>query len=148
MTRGRLLLLVGALAIVPVLAYSQAVTLYQQLVSVGSATPTAAKLTNTTGLTLCRGTLEGAPARVTMDGTTPTITVGQPMNTGDQIKVKNAGDIQRLQMIATTGVTATLNLLCSGGTTPDVSEIIPAPNGPTGFLPPCNPLTRPYGNCR
>lgn len=108
-------------------AAAQTATFYQQL----TVSATAAGISGGAGSTLCRGTLETAVVRFTIDGSTPvatsTATWGQVLNLGDQVVLGNARDIQNFLAVRTTSTSGVLNLTCASGTAPQPSYIIPAP---------------------
>lgn len=108
-------------------AAAQTASFYQQL----TVTATASGISGGAGSTLCRGTLETAVVRFTIDGSTPvatsTSTWGQVLNIGDQVVLGNAGDIRNFLAVRTTSTSGVLNLTCAAGTAPQASYIIPAP---------------------
>lgn len=109
-------------------------------------TSTAGGLTNRTGLTFCRGILEGGAIRLALDGSTPTSTLGRPLTVGDRLFVNNTQDILNFKAIATTTSITTIWMYCGSGTPPSVSVIESPPT--SSSLPLCNALTRSAGNCR
>ena len=76
---------------------------------------TAAKILGTsttfdpsTGCKEIFATLEGAPIRFLMDGTTPTSAIGHLMQPGDNLTLQNPWDIQKFRAIRTTGTSGSL----------------------------------------
>ena len=55
-------------------------------------------------------TVEGAQISFTVDGTTPTSTVGHQANPGDVIELAGRAEVQNFQAIRTGGVSATLKV--------------------------------------
>lgn len=124
-------LLLVALAVVGLGA--QGASNFQQL-TVGA---TAVAITGTP-FGFCRGTVENAAIRIRLDGPAATAAIGQPIAVGDEIVLRNPGDIARFSAIATTTTSGIVNLSCGTGTTPDASYIDRAHLA----MPACNPLTR------
>jgi hypothetical protein len=125
---------------------AQQVVFYQQL-AVGQ---TAVAL-SAAGSTQCFGTLETAPVRFTLDGSTPTALIGQPLQVGDRLELGNRQDIATLKAIATTATSGALNMTCATGTTPVASRIVSQQvySSSNPSLPVCNGLLRAAGQaCR
>lgn len=102
---------------------AQGVSYTEQL----TVTSTAASLSvGTTALTFCRGTVETAAQRMTIDGSTPTASTGQPLNVGDQILLNNREDIRNFKVIAMTTASGVLNMRCGSGTPAGLSIVQPA----------------------
>ena len=55
-------------------------------------------------------TVETAQIRWTCDGTTPTTTVGNPMDAGDSIVISGAQNIKQFRAIRTGGTSGSLNV--------------------------------------
>lgn len=103
---------------------AQSTDFYQQL----TVTATAGGL-SATGQTkaFCRGTVELAPVRFTLNGATPTASFGQPANVGDQIVLGNVTDIRNFLVVASTSTSATVNMSCGTGGTPAASFVSSSP---------------------
>lgn len=101
---------------------AQGTSFYQQL----TVASTSVGLTGATGMTFCRGMLETTPIRIALNGSTPTATVGQPVNVGDEVLLNTANDITNFRAISTTGQSGLLSLSCGSGTTPAPSFVRPA----------------------
>lgn len=140
--RLALLALVALLCATPGVR-AQSVTASQTVTASSTA---AVTLTGTSGLTFCRGVLEGGNVRMTLDGTTSSATVGRPVYAGERILLNNAQDVQHFSVFATSTATTTISMQCGGGTVAAVS-VIETPTINTA-LPLCNPITRAAGNCR
>lgn len=144
MTRLRLCLCLLALTVAVVGA--QQVTFYQQLAVSATAVSLSAG-----GSSQCFGTLETAPIRFTLDGSTPTTALGQPLQVGDRLELFNAKDISNFKGIAMTGSAGALNMTCATGTAPAASRIVSQQvyTSANPALPVCNGLLRASGSaCR
>lgn len=141
MTRFRLCVCLLALAVA--VGGAQQATFYQQL-AVGA---TAVSLSGASGSSQCFGTLETAPVRFTLDGSTPTALVGQPLQVGDRLELFNTKDVSNLKAIAMTATAGALNMTCATGTAPAASRIVSQQvyTSANPALPVCNGLLRAAG---
>jgi len=88
----------------PVAPYQSTKLGYQQIAS----TSALQTLTVPTGATFCLVSVEGADARWTDDGTTPTTTTGMPIYAGTTIQF--SGSLNALQFIAQAAGPCTYNI--------------------------------------
>lgn len=135
-----------AVAIAPILL-AQSAQGYQQLTVPYASVVTISDAVKS-GATSCRGSLETANIRVTYNGTTPTVTVGQPVNVGDSVVLGNKSDIINFKATASTAISGTLNLTCSSDTRPVESSVIRAFYDPGPIGGGCNALLRAAQVCR
>lgn len=133
----RILALLGLSSV----ALAQSATGYQSMTV--SSTSVAIDTAVRSGASQCRGRLETAAIRVVWTSATPTASSGNPVSPGDEVLLGNVNDITNFKAIAQGG-SATLNIACTSGTTPEPSRVIPTTTSQL-LGPVCNALLRAAG---
>lgn len=88
---------------------NEAMTVAGTATTFAQATLDAIQVPNPT----CTGVLETAPIRMTLDGTTPTASVGVPVAIGQQITVFGYANIANFKAIRTTSTSGSIYWSCS-----------------------------------